>query len=114
LKFQQPNVEISRNFKQIILIMPLILAQIQDLGFIRETAHPYPNAYKKDIQSSKTHYKRMRIFSDSDTMIVFNHIHYKYDYPSCITNKKDTGIKIYHQKVIGEEAVKYNMERFGF
>jgi hypothetical protein len=94
--------------------MPLTLEQIQDLGFIRETEHPYPNAYKKDILISKTHYKRMRIFTDSDTVIVFNNIHCKYDYPACITAKKDTGIKIYHQKVIGEEAVKYNMERFGF
>lgn len=94
--------------------MPLTLDQLDSLGFEREVEHPMLTAYKKDVPISKTHYKRMRIFTDSDTMIVFNNIHKKYNYPACITAKKDTGIKIYHNKVIGEEAVKYNMQRFGF
>lgn len=61
------------------------------LGFNREKTHPMESAWCKDVKQDSSHYKRLRIFTDSMTVIVFENIANKYSRPLGDPNNKETG-----------------------
>lgn len=94
--------------------MPLTIAEIRLFGFSREKGHPMKTAYKRDVAISKTHYRRMRIFSDSNDIMVFDKIQNGF-YPSCNPKNANTGEHIFHEKKPMEiEWLKFLLNHFDF